>query len=264
MEEVHTVLQYMTEQSAGRLVLENKDAAILDTGCARSVSGKQWIEAHIRSLSQSDRSDIKRKEGRAHHRFGNGRPYKSEELVILPVYFGNHRAIMAVDVVDVKIPLLISLAAMKKANTVIWTATDTAIICGQRIKFVRVGGQCTISLRKGEAEVIRKEENEEKKTRRKLTDEISREEKIAGGIEDKPSGNTSVRSFSKTMEYLVENDVYTEKDFEGIQISADEKLVERRIKTRLENIRQGNEEESYGTSDTAIEKGRYGKGGYLR
>ena len=33
------------------------------------------------------------------------------------------------------------------------------------------------------------------------------------------------------MECLVENDVYTEKDFEGIQIFADEKLVERRIKT---------------------------------
>ena len=47
-------------------------------------------------------------------------------------------------------------------------------------------------------------------------------------IEDKGS---EIRSFSKTMEYLVENDGYTEKDFEGIQIFADEKLVERRIKT---------------------------------
>ena len=134
---------------------ESTDKAILDTGCARSVTGKRWIEEHIRSLSQSDRSDIQRKKGRAHHRFGNGRPYKSEELIILPVYFGNHRAIMAVDVVDVKIPLLISLAAMKKANTVIWTATDTVTICGQHIKLVRVGGHYTISLRKGEAEVVK-------------------------------------------------------------------------------------------------------------
>ena len=46
---------------------------------------------------------------------------------------------------------------------------------------------------KGEAEVIRMEENEEEKTRRKLDNEISREEKAAGGTEDKPAGNTSRR-----------------------------------------------------------------------
>ena len=60
---------------------------------------------------------------------------------------------MGIDVVEAKIPLLISLSAMKKANTVIMTATDTAIICGQKIKLVRLGGHYTISLRKGEAEV---------------------------------------------------------------------------------------------------------------
>ena len=74
----------------------------MDTGCARSTSGRQWIEAHIRSLSQRDRSEVRRKEGKAYFKFGTGRTYKSEELVILPVYFGNHRAIMAVDVVDGK------------------------------------------------------------------------------------------------------------------------------------------------------------------
>ena len=150
MKEVHTVLQCRTEQSADRLMLEeDTDTAILDTGCARSVSGKRWIEAHIGSLSQGDRLDIKRKKGRAFLSFGNGRTYKSEELIIVPVYFGNHKAIMAVDVVDVKIPLLISLAAMKKANTAIWTATDTATICGQHIKLVRARGHYTISLRRG-------------------------------------------------------------------------------------------------------------------
>ena len=60
---------------------------------------------------------------------------------------------MGIDVVEARIPLLISLAAMKKANTVIRTATDTAIICGKKIKLVRLGGHYTISLRKGEAEV---------------------------------------------------------------------------------------------------------------
>ena len=156
MKEVYTVLKCMTEQSADLLVLEeNTETAVLDTGCARSTSGRQWIEAHIRSLSQGDRLEIRRKKGKAYFKFGTGRTYKSEELIILPVYFGSHRAIMAVDVVDVKIPLLISLAAMKKANTVIYTAMDMATICGQHIKLGRAGGHYTISVRKGGAEAVK-------------------------------------------------------------------------------------------------------------
>ena len=61
---------------------------------------------------------------------------------------------MAVDVVEVKIPLLVSLSAMKKAKTVIKTATDTASICGQNIKLDRIGGHYTISLRKGGAKIV--------------------------------------------------------------------------------------------------------------
>merc|ERR1711867_350586 len=123
------------------------ETAIFDTGCARSTSGRQWIEAHIRSLSQEDSSEVRRKEGKAYFKFGTGRIYKSKELVILPVYFGSRKAIMAVDIVDVKIPLLISLAAMKKADTIIYTGVDIATICGEHIKLG--------SVRKGEAEVVK-------------------------------------------------------------------------------------------------------------
>ena len=53
------------------LLEENKDTAILDTGCARSTSGEDWMRAHIENLSQEDRLDIKRKEGKSYFRFGN-------------------------------------------------------------------------------------------------------------------------------------------------------------------------------------------------
>merc|ERR1712098_373022 len=60
--EAHTVLKCMTEHSADLSVLEeNMETAILDTGCARSTSGRQWIEAHIRNLSKIDRSEVRRK-----------------------------------------------------------------------------------------------------------------------------------------------------------------------------------------------------------
>merc|ERR1711867_117322 len=133
------------------------ETAIFDTGCARSTSGRQWIEAHIKSLSQEDSSEVRRKEGKAYFKFGTGRIYKSEELVILPVYFGSRKATMAVDIVDARIPLLISLAAMKKAGTIIYTSMDIATICGEHIKLGKEGGYYTTSERKGEVEVVKED-----------------------------------------------------------------------------------------------------------
>ena len=58
----HTMLKCMTRQSADLLELEeNTETAILDTGCTRSTSGRQWIEAHIRSLSEEDNLEVRRK-----------------------------------------------------------------------------------------------------------------------------------------------------------------------------------------------------------
>ena len=99
----------------------------------------------------------KKKKGKAYFKFGAGRTYKSEELVILPVYFGSRKATMAIDIVDAKIPLLISLAVMKKAGTVIYTSMDVATICGEHIKLGKEGEYYTTSVRKGEAKVVKED-----------------------------------------------------------------------------------------------------------
>ena len=88
----------LTEKEIDILLLEdNKETAILDTGCARSTGGEEWIESHIENLSQEDKLDVKRKEGKSFFRFGNGKRFKSLQLILMPVYIGGHRAIMAVD-----------------------------------------------------------------------------------------------------------------------------------------------------------------------
>ena len=73
-----------SERKAEILLLEvNKETAILDTCCA----GEEWIEANIDNRSQEDRSDIKRKEGRSHFRFGNGTTLKSEQFLLMQGIF---------------------------------------------------------------------------------------------------------------------------------------------------------------------------------
>ena len=155
----------MSGPSGDNLVLlleDNQDTAILDTGCAKSTAGEDWIQSHLDSLNSNDRKDVCERPGRASFRFGNGRRYKSIKFLTMPVYFGHKRAIMGVDVIEAKIPLLISLAAMKKAGTVIKTATDSATILNVNVQLTRTAGHYTLSLREKyyhEPRVI--EENED-------------------------------------------------------------------------------------------------------
>ena len=180
----------MDVQGSGELELlvleENVDMAILDTGCARSASGREWLEDHIENLCPEDRLAVRRMEGKTRFRFGNGKKYKSQQLLVLPVYFGEHRAMMAVDMVEVKIPLLISLSAMKKAKTVINTATDTANICGQNIKLVRTGGHYTLSLRKGGAKIVTEESTDGQENKENLVTEEEDLENLMVKVLDEP------------------------------------------------------------------------------
>ena len=93
---------------------------------------------------------------------------------------------MALDVVDTKIPLLISLAAMKKANAVIYTAMDIATICGQHIKLGRAGGHHTISVRKGGAEVVEEDPKNALKNDKATVIEEGGNEKPVGEDPDSP------------------------------------------------------------------------------
>ena len=65
---VHTMLKGMDAQGSGEselLVLEeNIDMAILDTGCAGSAAGREWVEDHIENLCPEDKTAIRRREGR--------------------------------------------------------------------------------------------------------------------------------------------------------------------------------------------------------
>ena len=92
---------FFTEEESEILFLEdNRDTAILDTGCARSTAGEEWIESHIENLSQEDRLDIKEKEGKTYFRFGNGKIFQFKKFLIMPVYFGGKRAMMGMDNYD--------------------------------------------------------------------------------------------------------------------------------------------------------------------
>ena len=129
--------------------------AIVDTGCAKSVAGKLWVQRFISSIEKQDRCYIKNYPGKAKFRFGSGRTFSSVCLWRVPVYVGGKIRIMMFDEIDSDIPLLMSLPCMKKLSMMIDCKTDTAVVDdGVRTKLHRFdnGGQhYWISLSKEDA-----------------------------------------------------------------------------------------------------------------
>ena len=147
---------------------KSEGLAILDTGSAGSTAGREWIEDHIENLCPEDKKDVKRMEGGTYFKFGCGNRLQSQQRLVVPVYFAERRVLMAIDMVEARIPLLISLSAMKKTKTVIYMATDIANILGQDIKLVRSDGHYKLSLRKGGASIVTGESMEVQRVRESL------------------------------------------------------------------------------------------------
>ena len=95
------------------------DAVIIDSGCARSCSGKSWTETFLRTLSEYDCLKVSRQDSKARFRFGSGKSVTSMYYVIAPVYIGGMRKYLGWDVVDLDLPLLLSLPVLKKMDVVV-------------------------------------------------------------------------------------------------------------------------------------------------
>ena len=58
------------------------------------------MEDHIANLSEEDRLEVERKEGKSSFRFGKGKSFKSKGTYIIPVYCGNKRTMICADAID--------------------------------------------------------------------------------------------------------------------------------------------------------------------
>ena len=66
--------------------------------------------------------------------FGDGKKVKSMRKATFPCWFGGKRGLLTVDIVECKIPLLMSRKAMSRAKMMIDFGNDSALVQGRRIK----------------------------------------------------------------------------------------------------------------------------------
>eukprot|EP00112_Aurelia_sp_Birch-Aquarium-sp1_P025873 Seg886.5 transcript_id=Seg886.5/GoldUCD/mRNA.D3Y31 product="hypothetical protein" protein_id=Seg886.5/GoldUCD/D3Y31 len=108
---------------------ETLNCAVLDSGCTQTVCGNNWLNSFKESMQEEIM--IEEKSSHATFKFGNGDAVISSKKFVLPVTIGSKNVKLETDVVDTEIPLLMSKAAMKKANTILDFDQDRVIMFGE-------------------------------------------------------------------------------------------------------------------------------------
>ena len=118
------------------LVGETFGLAVIDTGCPKTVCGKQWFDVYMESLSSKDRNHIRCKRSSNRFRFGDGKTYKSQKRVTIPIFIKDQKHYLNVDVVDVCIPLLISRKTLERASARIDIGQNTIRFVGVELPMI--------------------------------------------------------------------------------------------------------------------------------
>ena len=118
----HYFMVYLNEQKEDNLdalLNECMGLAILDSGCPNTVCGESWLQNYMASLDPKVYKEITSKPSTQAFTFGDGKSVQARRRFTIPVYWGRYPGYITTDVVEAKIPLLLSAKVMVKAEMVL-------------------------------------------------------------------------------------------------------------------------------------------------
>ena len=119
------------------LLEESKGCAIIDSGCATTVCGREWVNDFIDTLCDEDRKNIREEPSKEKFTFGDGNTVESLKKMHIPCWIqGLDRGFITTEVVESGIPLLLSKGSMKNMNMVLDFKNDT-ITCGGHVIYLK-------------------------------------------------------------------------------------------------------------------------------
>ena len=128
---------------------DNFGLAVLDTGCNVTVCGREWLKAFLESLNEEDAACVRSEQSSMYFRFGDNEPTLSNERYTLPATVCNKEVKIITEVVEDRIPLLISKRTMETAKMVVDFGDYTVTAFGYTQKMIRTeSGHCSITLNK--------------------------------------------------------------------------------------------------------------------
>ena len=123
---------YSTEHKEN-LLGETLGCAVLDSGCTSTVCGKTWLATYLETLSVNDSRLVSETFSSKSFRFGDGETYPSLHTKTIPIYTGNQRSFLDVEVIDCEIPLLLSNSSLKRAHAHLDFGSDEINFLGENI-----------------------------------------------------------------------------------------------------------------------------------
>ena len=90
-----------------------------------------WIDCYVNSLSDVDRKKVIYSDSEKSFKFGSDAVFESLYKVKFPATIGSHEIFIETDIVDTRVPLLLSKQAMKKAGTKINFKYDSVTMFGE-------------------------------------------------------------------------------------------------------------------------------------
>ena len=114
-EEVNIVL--LTNNECEILISEMETNAIIDTASTKTVSGEKWFNNYISCLDDTSKNSVKIIPSKKVFKFGDGRKVYSKYQAIIPAKIGSKECFIQSEIVEEKIPLLLSKSSLKKADT---------------------------------------------------------------------------------------------------------------------------------------------------
>ena len=121
------------EQEQILFAKESKNKVVVDTGCTATVSGLEWANTMVDSLSDKSKALVQKLPSDKIFHFGGGEKLKSIGLWIIPMKIAGQNVMLRTDVVRSFIPCLLSRKDLKAAGCHLDLVHDRATLFGRII-----------------------------------------------------------------------------------------------------------------------------------
>ena len=122
------------DEKLQKLLDDSQGYALLDSGCSNTVAGEDWFSKYVENLSTSDKLKIKVEASSESFTFGDGNTHKAKRRITFPCWVGGKTANITTDIVECKIPLLLSRRSMSKVGMIIDFSKHIATVQERAIK----------------------------------------------------------------------------------------------------------------------------------
>ena len=117
----------------GSLVYDTLACAVIDSGCTKTVVGRNWINLYRDTLEEDQLKMMTSERCATPFRFGDGVEVMSYEKVKIPGCIGRKRVLIEANIVNKDLPLLLSKAALKKAGAMLDFKNDKILFDNQSV-----------------------------------------------------------------------------------------------------------------------------------